>query len=120
MNFVFVLHSSNSYVVSNLFYALLQFSNLPLESWCSTRALRATNLLFFILQIFVIRELLNIIHGKKSRNGIDAITISLFPVGFFFHFLYYTDPGSTTLILLSYLFSLRDWNWMSSSVLLVE
>lgn len=41
-----------------------------------------------------------------SRRVLSALTLSTFPVLYFFNFLYYTDPGSTFFILFTYLMTL--------------
>ncbi|CAI2187505.1 1087_t:CDS:2, partial [Funneliformis geosporum] len=46
----------------------------------------------------------------------NALTLSLFPVGWFFNFLYYTDSGSTFFVLWSYLLSTEKKYWMSALV----
>ena len=47
---------------------------------------------------------------------ISSLTLSLFPLLFFFNFLYYTDVGSTLTVLLGYLMSRQDRHLLASLV----
>jgi len=47
---------------------------------------------------------------------LSALALAMFPVLYFFTFLYYTDAGSTFFILCSYLFSLQQRHCMSAAV----
>eukprot|EP00112_Aurelia_sp_Birch-Aquarium-sp1_P002476 Seg1275.3 transcript_id=Seg1275.3/GoldUCD/mRNA.D3Y31 product=Dol-P-Glc:Glc protein_id=Seg1275.3/GoldUCD/D3Y31 len=44
----------------------------------------------------------------SNHSFLNALVLSSFPLLYFFAFLYYTDQGSTTMVLLMYLFSLQD------------
>lgn len=47
---------------------------------------------------------------------LHALTLALFPVQFFFYFLYYTDAGATFLVLLGYLLASRNRHKMAAMV----
>ncbi|KAJ3290580.1 glucosyltransferase [Borealophlyctis nickersoniae] len=73
-----------------------------------TAKLRLINILFAIATLFVYKAILDDLHGKSTRHAGQALVISFFPVAFFFHFVYYTDSGSTFFVLLAYLLGLRE------------
>jgi alpha-1,2-glucosyltransferase len=58
-------------------------------------ALRSLNAIFGILNILLFASLLQHIHPNASRHVLASrvLAISLFPVLFFFNFVYYTDAG---------------------------
>ena len=70
---------------------------------CSIAILRMTNVIYSI-GIYLLVSL--------SRSKDSSLSISLFPVSFFFHFLYYTDSGSTFWVLLCLHWSMkRKYEW---------
>jgi hypothetical protein len=58
------------------------------------------------------------LHPFQDRDllSFDTLTLSIFPVGWFYNFLYYTDSGSTFFVLWSYLLSIEERYWMSALV----
>ncbi|XP_062583842.1 putative Dol-P-Glc:Glc(2)Man(9)GlcNAc(2)-PP-Dol alpha-1,2-glucosyltransferase [Saccostrea cucullata] len=87
---------------------------LDAELVCSVMGLRLINVLFQAGTFYVQREIYKTIHSPATvgkdvgRMAImTAVTLTLFPLLYFFTFLYYTDPGSTFFVLLMYLFHLR-------------
>ncbi|KAI8916669.1 alpha-1,2-glucosyltransferase ALG10-A-like protein [Powellomyces hirtus] len=89
---------------------------------CTTDSLRAHNLLFLTGTFAVLVVLLRTLHPREtsSKNSIvHAFTLSLFPISYFFHLVYYTDPGSTFLVLLAYLASLHGYHAGSAAIGLV-
>ncbi|RVE56412.1 hypothetical protein OJAV_G00220770 [Oryzias javanicus] len=71
---------------------------------CSTAMLRFINLLFNCGNLYLIYLLLCKLHPREktrtaSRRILSALSLSIFPVLYFFNFLYYTDAGSTFFIL---------------------
>lgn len=60
---------------------------------CSLMFLRLTNVLYALLTPLVLMGILG--------DWESAVELSLFPVAFFFHFLYYTDSGSLFWVLVS-------------------
>jgi alpha-1,2-glucosyltransferase len=53
---------------------------------------------------------------NKALLSFNVLALSLFPVVWFYNFLYYTDPGSTFFVLWSYLLSIEKRYWMSALV----
>ena len=51
-----------------------------------------------------------------TRGVLTATTLAIFPVLYFFTFLYYTDSGSTCLVLLMYLLGLHGNHMLAASV----
>lgn len=90
------------YWVSNALVLLGKPLNYDL---CTVNTLRFTNILFsiglYLLLVSLIRQLWPRQVPWKSK--LYALALSWFPVGFFYNFVYYTDPGSTFFVLLSYL-----------------
>ncbi|XP_072530326.1 dol-P-Glc:Glc(2)Man(9)GlcNAc(2)-PP-Dol alpha-1,2-glucosyltransferase [Salminus brasiliensis] len=78
---------------------------------CSTAMLRFVNLLFNCGNLYVLYLIICRLHFKDksrlaSRRVLSALTLSTFPVLYFFTFLYYTDAGSTFFTLFAYLMCL--------------
>ncbi|KAI9019058.1 alpha-2-glucosyltransferase Alg10 [Hyaloraphidium curvatum] len=83
---------------------------------CSVAGLRTWNILFALGTLKVLRLILLRLRsrpagqsdpGSESDASMEATVISLFPLSFFFHFLYYTDTGSAFFVLLGYLWMLE-------------
>lgn len=73
---------------------------------CTVNTLRFTNIVFSIGLYFTLISLVTTLYPATKGNWkthMYALTLAWFPVGFFYNFLYYTDPGSTFLVLQSYL-----------------
>ena len=84
-----------------------------MEIACSVLSLRSHNIIFavvnFILCHVIMLKLSSSKEGTNEENGnilLSAFVLSLFPVSYFFTFLYYTDQGSLCCVLLSYWLSL--------------
>ncbi|CAG8478023.1 9781_t:CDS:2 [Ambispora leptoticha] len=90
------------YLISNVII-ILPFLN------CSTSILRAINLGFSLGLYLVIWRILARLHPYQNDyiRSFNAFTLSLFPVGWFYNFLYYTDSGSTFFVLLAYLMAIE-------------
>ncbi|XP_030006255.1 dol-P-Glc:Glc(2)Man(9)GlcNAc(2)-PP-Dol alpha-1,2-glucosyltransferase [Sphaeramia orbicularis] len=78
---------------------------------CSTAMLRFINLLFNCGNLYLLYLLTCKLHLREktrttSRRVLSALSLSTFPVLYFFNFLYYTDAGSTFFILFTYLMTL--------------
>ncbi|KAM4569797.1 dol-P-Glc:Glc(2)Man(9)GlcNAc(2)-PP-Dol alpha-1,2-glucosyltransferase [Odontesthes bonariensis] len=78
---------------------------------CSTAMLRFINLLFncgnlYLLYLLTCKLQLREKTRTASRRVLTALSLSTFPVLYFFNFLYYTDAGSTFFILFTYLMTL--------------
>uniref|UniRef100_A0A3B1INH8 Dol-P-Glc:Glc(2)Man(9)GlcNAc(2)-PP-Dol alpha-1,2-glucosyltransferase n=1 Tax=Astyanax mexicanus TaxID=7994 RepID=A0A3B1INH8_ASTMX len=78
---------------------------------CSTAMLRFINLLFNCGNLYILYLIICRLHFKDksrlaARRVLSALTLSTFPVLYFFTFLYYTDAGSTFFTLFAYLMCL--------------
>lgn len=104
------------YLISNLI--LRPLSLLSTRYFCSTNFLRATNVLFGIGLYLILWKLTIKLHPFQDRDllSFNTLTLSIFPVGWFYNFLYYTDSGSTFFVLWSYLLSIEERYWMSALV----
>ena len=87
---------------------LCSWLGLPLTraQLCSLPGLRAGNLLLSLVNLVLIHSLTGQLHGAKvgysERLGLwSSVNIALNPVLWFFSFLYYTDPASTALVMLT-------------------
>jgi len=85
---------------------------------CSTAALRSTNVIMAMVCAVLFHDLL-----LCNRPGIGerkattyAILVALYPVHWFFSFLYYTDVASLAAVLAMYLFCLKKKFWISAMV----
>jgi len=85
---------------------------------CSTAALRSTNVIMAMVCAVLFHDLLLCIRpGIGERKATTyAILVSLYPVHWFFSFLYYTDVASLAAVLAMYLFCLKKKFWISAMV----
>ncbi|XP_071448326.1 dol-P-Glc:Glc(2)Man(9)GlcNAc(2)-PP-Dol alpha-1,2-glucosyltransferase [Hetaerina americana] len=85
---------------------LKPFSWILNRDYCTTYGLRFTNLLFSIANLILVIGIRHKILecGKKFPVQLlwGSLNLALFPVLYFFTFLYYTDQISTLLVLLMY------------------
>jgi hypothetical protein len=99
-------------------------------SLCSVEAMRGMNTLFGVLNFFLFYQLVAMLYhhnqtssslraGRGYRSAqrvLMALLPHLFPVQFFFYFLYYTDTVSTFFVFLCYYLSLCDRTTLSGLV----
>jgi len=85
---------------------------------CSTAALRSTNVILAMVCAVLFHDLLLCIQpGIGERKATTyAILVALYPVHWFFTFLYYTDVASLAAVLAMYLFCLKKQFWISATV----
>lgn len=85
---------------------------------CSTAALRSTNVILAMVCAVLFHDLLLCIRpGIGERKAtIYAILVALYPVHWFFTFLYYTDVASLAAVLAMYLFCLKKKFLISATV----
>lgn len=105
------------YVTSYLMLALpAQLLSFKAGIFCTTYALRCTNLFFSTGNVAVLFLLLKQMHPKMNSNYtfLVAVTLGSFPVLYFFTFLYYTDVASTFFTLLMYLLHLKQCNILAA------
>lgn len=90
------------YWTSNLIVYIARLFHYDL---CTVNTLRFTNILFSIGLYFVLLSLILTLSNKRNnwKTQLYALTLCWFPINYFFNFLYYTDPGSTFFVMLSYL-----------------
>jgi len=85
---------------------------------CSVSHLRAVNLVMAVINAVLLHTLTSHVHGMKENYsdvlGIwSSLNMSLLPVLYMFSFLYYTDPVSTAMVLLTYCLHLSGQNWLA-------
>lgn len=116
------------YVLSFMGLRVLSFFHgEELQVLCSTLFLRLTNVLFLLGNAYLLRQLLLRLHCSSYRKkdqvdkeeetkqfdelvtkcSITALVLVIFPVIYFFTFLYYTDTSSVFFVLLMYYLSLH-------------
>ena len=85
---------------------------------CSTAALRSTNVILAMVCAVLFHDLLLCIQpGIGERKATTyAILVALYPVHWFFTFLYYTDVASLAAVLAMYLFCLKKQFWIGATV----
>lgn len=84
-----------------------------METACSVVSMRAHNIIFAVLNFILCHVIMLKLSSAKEKSNegndkilLSAFVLSLFPVSYFFTFLYYTDQGSLCCVLLSYWLSL--------------
>ncbi|CAK8579678.1 unnamed protein product [Lathyrus sativus] len=85
---------------------------------CSASFLRSINGVLAITCSIILYDI--IIHLKPTlgdrRAMLHAVVLSLYPLHWFFNFLYYTDVASVTAVLAMYLASLKKDYWLSALI----
>ncbi|XP_055952582.1 putative Dol-P-Glc:Glc(2)Man(9)GlcNAc(2)-PP-Dol alpha-1,2-glucosyltransferase isoform X2 [Argiope bruennichi] len=79
---------------------------------------RLVNIIFTIGTLFVIHRILQIHHQNDEPRIVllSAFNITIFPLLYFFNFLYYTDCGSTFFVLLMYYWHLKKFYFLASII----
>ncbi|KAG2234541.1 hypothetical protein INT48_007354 [Thamnidium elegans] len=103
------------YVTSNIIAYVARLFQFDL---CTVNALRFTNILFSIGLYFVLVSLISTVSCKPKsiKLNLYALTLCWFPVGFFYNFVYYTDPGSTFFVMFCYLL-VKKKRYFSSGII---
>lgn len=85
---------------------------------CSTSVLRSTNCVFAVLCGVLVYEIIRFLGPNLSdrKATLMALVMSLYPLHWFFTFLYYTDVASLTAVLAMYLACLRKRFMLSALV----
>lgn len=106
--------------VASLFPGMLLMGTTTSQSFsdaCSTSVLRSTNAVFAVLCGVLVFEIIRFL-GPPSLSDrkatLMALVISLYPLHWFFTFLYYTDVASLTAFLAMYLACLRKRYFLSA------
>mmetsp|Transcript_62273 Transcript_62273/g.197164 ORF Transcript_62273/g.197164 Transcript_62273/m.197164 type:complete len:478 (+) Transcript_62273:1843-3276(+) len=83
---------------------------------CSAGALRVLNVLMALALLPVLYHLELELHPgqRPCQAARKAVLMGLYPLHFFYTFLYYTDVGSVTFLLLAYLLVLKGRPWISA------
>ncbi|KAL4226440.1 glucosyltransferase [Mactra antiquata] len=92
---------------------------IPTSELCSTVWLRGTNFLFSVGNVYLVFALLRrlknpMLDPESVKLVLTTIALSIFPVLYFFTFLYYTDPGSVFFVLIMYLYCLHDSHFLAA------
>ncbi|XP_057711579.1 dol-P-Glc:Glc(2)Man(9)GlcNAc(2)-PP-Dol alpha-1,2-glucosyltransferase isoform X1 [Corythoichthys intestinalis] len=101
------------YLVSvGIIKPVVRLANMTGDVVCSTAMLRFINLLFNCGNLYLLYRLVCRLHPKDktrttARRILSALSLSTFPVLYFFNFLYYTDAGSTFFTLFTYVMTLH-------------
>ncbi|VVB12944.1 unnamed protein product [Arabis nemorensis] len=96
--------------VATLFPGMLLMENTKsFAGACSTSVLRSTNCVFAVLCGVLVYEIIRFLGPNLSdrKATLMALVMSLYPLHWFFTFLYYTDVASLTAVLAMYLACLR-------------
>ncbi|KAJ0401978.1 hypothetical protein ATCC90586_008915 [Pythium insidiosum] len=80
------------------------------DAFCSTALLRSMNVIFAIGNTVLLFRLRAALVPNDRNAMLHALMIIMFPVLFFFSFLFYTDMGATFYVLLMYYLALPDSN----------
>lgn len=91
----------------------LMLFGVSMETACSVVSVRTHNIIFAVLNFIISNVIMLKLSSAKEKSNegndnilLSAFVVSLFPVSYFFTFLYYTDQGSLCCVLLSYWLSL--------------
>ncbi|XP_074565348.1 dol-P-Glc:Glc(2)Man(9)GlcNAc(2)-PP-Dol alpha-1,2-glucosyltransferase [Curcuma longa] len=105
--------------VASLFPAMwLAETSMTLASICSTSILRSTNAVVAVICSVIIYDLLIQLRPNlgEKRATTYAIVLALYPLHWFFTFLYYTDVASLTVVLAMYLAGIKRHYWLSATL----
>ncbi|KAJ1409615.1 Alpha-2-glucosyltransferase Alg10 [Sesbania bispinosa] len=98
------------------FYSVQAASSF--SDMCSAAILRSINGVLAVICSIILYDIIT--HLKPSLDDrkamLHAMVLSLYPLHWFFTFLYYTDVASTTVVLAMYLASLKKNYWFSALV----
>ncbi|XP_052177048.1 dol-P-Glc:Glc(2)Man(9)GlcNAc(2)-PP-Dol alpha-1,2-glucosyltransferase isoform X2 [Diospyros lotus] len=85
---------------------------------CSTVALRSTNAILAVICSILVYEIITQLRPAldEMKATLNAIVLALYPLHWFFTFLYYTDVASLTAVLAMYLACLKK-NYLFSALL---
>lgn len=122
--FLFIVRYYMSLVYNGIVYSVLHCVGIKssFSSLCSTAFLRSINgalaVVCSVLVFDILRCLRREIDDKEAT--LCAVIMALYPLQWFFAFLYYTDAASVALVLAMYLACLRKRYWFSSLVRILE
>ncbi|TKY69584.1 Dol-P-Glc:Glc(2)Man(9)GlcNAc(2)-PP-Dol alpha-1,2-glucosyltransferase [Spatholobus suberectus] len=88
------------------------------SAMCSAAILRSINGVLAVICSIILYDIIT--HLKPTLNDrkamLQAVVLSLYPLHWFFTFLYYTDVVSVTAVLAMYLTSLKKNYWLSALI----
>ena len=86
---------------------------------CSPAILRSTNAILAVICSVLIYEIIAQLRPSlgQRKATLSAIVLALYPLHWFFTFLYYTDVASLTAVLAMYLVSLKK-NYLFSALVI--
>ncbi|XP_074373287.1 dol-P-Glc:Glc(2)Man(9)GlcNAc(2)-PP-Dol alpha-1,2-glucosyltransferase isoform X1 [Apium graveolens] len=105
--------------VASFFPGMLYIQAVPsFFDACSTVALRSTNAVLAVICSIVVYEIISQLRSEldKRRVTLYTVVLALYPLHWFFTYLYYTDVASLTAVLASYLLCTKK-NYPLSAVL---
>ncbi|KAF6137773.1 hypothetical protein GIB67_040481 [Kingdonia uniflora] len=103
--------------VASLFPGLLFIKqNYSFSEFCSSSILRSLNGFLAVICSILVYEILTQLRPDldEKKATLRSIVLSLYPLHWFFTFLYYTDVASLTLVLAMYLLCLKRHYQLSS------
>ncbi|XP_023739100.1 dol-P-Glc:Glc(2)Man(9)GlcNAc(2)-PP-Dol alpha-1,2-glucosyltransferase [Lactuca sativa] len=105
--------------IASLFPGILFIQ--PLSSFinsCSISILRSTNGLLAVICSILVHDIIKSLNPSldDKKATLYAVILALYPLHWFFSFLYYTDVASLTVVLAMYLMCLKK-NYISSALL---
>lgn len=99
-----------------VFYSVEAASSF--SDMCSAAILRSVNGILAVVCSVILYDIIT--HLKPTLNDrkamLHAVVLSLYPLHWFFTFLYYTDVASVTAVLAMYLASLKKNYWLSALI----
>ncbi|XP_021370347.1 putative Dol-P-Glc:Glc(2)Man(9)GlcNAc(2)-PP-Dol alpha-1,2-glucosyltransferase [Mizuhopecten yessoensis] len=97
-------------------YPISMVTQQLLVDMCTTSILRGINILFTTANCYLLLCIYTTLHPQVTpwRAAAIATTLTVFPVMYFFTFLYYTDPGSIFFVLMMYYFHLQGYKLLAA------
>ncbi|XP_024538006.1 dol-P-Glc:Glc(2)Man(9)GlcNAc(2)-PP-Dol alpha-1,2-glucosyltransferase-like [Selaginella moellendorffii] len=104
------------YLVSLVFESMVSW--IPGMDLCTLNALRSINILLSLVCVCLFRSILLHLDPKVSEKALllKSVVLALYPLHWFFTFLYYTDVGSTAAVMAMYLACLKRSYWISATL----
>lgn len=85
---------------------------------CSTAILRSTNGVLAVICSVLVYEIIRHLRPNldERKASLFAVVLAMYPLHWFFTFLYYTDVASLAAVLAMYLVCLKKKYWFSALV----
>ncbi|KAL4642653.1 hypothetical protein ACB092_02G035900 [Castanea dentata] len=106
-----LVHVASLFPGMSIVQAASSFSEI-----CTTAILRSVNGVLAVLCSILVYEIITLLRPTLSEGKatICAVVLALYPLHWFFTFLYYTDVASLTAVLAMYLACLKKSYWLSA------